>query len=67
MKEAIHKGTSIIQFYLYEKSRISQSFGEKKSIESRLVVVRDWGMERRIGVTANGYSISLGVMKRLHN
>lgn len=67
MREAIHKGTSIIQFYLYEKSRIGQSFGEKKSIASRLVVVRGWGMEGRIGVTANGYNISLGVMKTLHN
>lgn len=36
-------------------------------MESKLVVARAWEGDRQWGVTANGYSISLGVIKIFKN
>lgn len=63
MKEANHKIPYTILFYLYEKSRIDRS----TEMEGKLVVARAWEGDRHWGVTANGYSTSLGVIKIFKN
>lgn len=49
------EGKHIISFHLYETSRIGQSTGT----DSRLMAARGWVGGGRMGVTANGYGVSL--------
>ena len=50
-EEARHSRPNIVGFHLYDMSRIDKSM----VTESRLVVVRDWGLGE-LGVTARGCS-----------
>ena len=44
-----------ISLHLYETSGI----GESTEMESRLLIARGWMGGRQMGVTANGYGVSL--------
>lgn len=56
-KKSVMEDHILLRFHFYEMSRA----GKSMEVDRKLVVVWDWGNERKKGVDANGYGVFLGV------